>query len=239
MKTDRFSCLLVAAAGFTAILGASASALPRSNRGQSTFAPDKGTFTILVNGKAAGKETFELSPNGQNWLVRGTAEILGPNGAANSATRITGTLQLHADGTPVHYEWSTDGDKQASCAVNFDGLTASVEPHIPGAYPYSQQFTFNSQPIIVLDNNLYDQYGVLARLYDWSKKGVQTFSVLVPQEITAGTVTAESRGAQNIGGKKLEELYVRAEGNELSIFLDAERVVRISVPGANAEIVRE
>ena len=53
MRTNRFLPVLLAgaAAAVTAILGASASALPRSNRGQATFAPDKGTFTILVNGK--------------------------------------------------------------------------------------------------------------------------------------------------------------------------------------------
>lgn len=217
-------------------LAAAASAVPRPEPSPApVFAADKGTFAIRVNGKPAGKEEFEISPNGQDWVVRGSTEIP----AANGATHVTGTLHLRADGSPVQYDWSTDGEKQASCTVRFDGGTASIEPHIPGAYPYSQQFTFNSQPVIVLDNNLYDQYAVLARLYDWSKKGVQTFSVLVPQAITGGTLTAESLGSHDVGGKKLEELRVTTEGNELDLFLDGQRLVRINAPSANAEIIRD
>lgn len=208
---------------------------PRPTPPAVAFAADKGTFAINVNGKQVGKEDFEVAPNGQTWLVHSIAEIQ----AASGVTHITGNLEIRADGSPVQYEWSTDGDKRASCAVTFDGNKASIEPHIPGAYPYSQQLTFNSQPIVVLDNNLYDQYGILARLYNWSKKGVQTFSVLVPQEITGGTVTVESQGNREVGGKKLEELMVKTEGNEISVFFDGQHVVKISVPGANAEIVRQ
>ncbi len=94
--------------------------------------------------------------------------------------------------------------------------------------------------IAVLDNNLYYQYAVLARLYDRDKKGAQTFSVLVPQEMTPGSVTVESLGKQDVGsGKKLEELRVKTEDLEIDLFLDGERLVRIVAPSANAEILRD
>jgi hypothetical protein len=226
--------VLVASALMLGAVSGSSSA-PSVSPGTSVLAPDKGKFSILVNGKPVGTEEFETSPSGANWIVRDTSEIQ----AGSSVTRVTGTLELHADGTPVHYEWATEGGKKASSTVTFDGFTASVEPHTAGAYPYSQQFTFNSQPVIVLDNNLYDQYAVLARLYDRPKKGVQRFSVFVPQEITGGTVTVEFVGNQEAGGKKLEQLRVKTEDNEINLFLDGQRLVRIAVPGANAEIVRE
>ena len=92
----------------------------------------------------------------------------------------------------------------------------------------------------MLDNNLYYQYGVLARLYDREKKGVQTFAVLVPQELTPGSVTVESLGEQNSnGGKKLEELVVKTEDLEVDLFLDGARLERIVAPSTNAEIVRQ
>ena len=99
---------------------------------------------------------------------------------------VTGTLELRADGTPVRYEWSTQGTKKASASITFSGSTATIDLRVEGARPFTQQFTFNSPQIAILDNNLYHQYAVLARLYDWNKKGVQTFSVLVPQEMTPG-----------------------------------------------------
>ncbi len=92
---------------------------------------------------------------------------------------------------------------------------------------------------MVLDNNLYHQYIVLARLYDYDKRGPQTFSVLVPQELTPGTVTVESMGTQDIEGKKLEQLRVKTEDLEVNLFLDGQRLVRIAAPASNAEIIRQ
>jgi hypothetical protein len=105
--------------------------------------------------------------------------------------------------------------------------------------PYTQQLTFSSLPVAILDNNLYDQYAVLAGLYDWSKKGVQTFSVLVPQELTPGSVSVESLGKQDSDGKQMDELRVKTDDLEIDLFLDRGRLMRIAVPNAGAEIVRD
>ena len=200
------------------------------------FAPDKGKFKILVNGQPAGTEEFSLSANGGNWVARGNAEIQTPQGAAH----VTGNLELRPDGAPVRYEWTMQGAKKAASTIVFNGATANVELRMEGARPYTQQFTFNSDRVVVLDNNMYDQYAILARLYDWDKKGTQTFSVIVPQEMTPGSVTVESLGKQDSGnGEKFEQLRVKTEDIEISLFLDGQRLVRIVSPSANAEIVRE
>ena len=198
------------------------------------FTPDKGKFKILVNGQPAGTEEFSLSANGGNWIARGNAEIQTPQGA----TRVTGNLELRPDGVPVRYEWTMQGAKKASSTIVFNGATANVELRMEGARPYTQQFTFNSDRVVVLDNNMYDQYAILARLYDWDKKGAQTFSVIVPQEMTPGSVTVESLGKQDTG-EKLEQLRVKTEDIEINLFVDGQRLVRIVSPSANAEIVRE
>ena len=201
----------------------------------SVFVSDKGNFRIMVNGQQMGKEEFEINPDGGNWVAHGSSDIQAPDGA----THVSGTLQLRADGAPMHYEWSTTGKKKASATIDFSNLTATIELHLEGAHPYTEQFTFNTSPIIVLDNNLYHQYAVLARLYDRQKKGAQTFSVLVPQELTPGTITVESLGDQDVNGKKLEELTAKTEDLEVDLYLDNGRLVRIVAPSNNAEIIRE
>ena len=201
----------------------------------SALEPDKGRFRILVNGQQVGKEDFEIAASGDNWIARGATEI--QSGQTN--THVTGTLELRRDGTPVRYDWSTQGPKKASAAVIFEGMTATIELHMDNRRPFTQQFTFTSSRVAILDNNLNYQYAVLAELYDWSKKGPQTFPVLVPQELTPGTATVESMGKQDSGGKGLEELRVRTEDNEIDLYLDGARLVRIAVPSANAEVVRE
>jgi hypothetical protein len=203
----------------------------------SGFAPDKGTFKILVNGQQAGKEDFDIGPGGGSgdWIAHSASEITTPAGV----TSVTGTLEFRADGTPVRYEWSTQGSKKAAATVTFKGPVASMELRIPGARPFTQQLTFGSPLIVILDNNLYSQYAVLAHIYDWQKKGAQTFSVLVPQENTPGTITVESLGSQDVDGKKLDELSVKTEDLEIDVYLQGPRIARIVVPTANAEIVRQ
>jgi hypothetical protein len=207
-----------------------------ASKSSSVFAQDKGNFRILANGQQVGKEEFEINPSGGDWVAKGSSEIQ----TADGVTHVSGTLQLRADGTPVNYEWSTEGAKKASATIGFSGPTATIELRMEGRRPFTQQFTFNSPQIAVLDNNLYYQYAILARLYDSDKKGVQTFPVLVPQEMTPGSVAVESLGEQpSGGGKKLEELTVKTEDLEVDLFLDGGRLIRIVAPSNNAEIVRQ
>ncbi len=208
---------------------------PRTHALIAPLVADKGTFRILVSGQQIGKEEFTIAPNGSDWSAHGNTEIQSPKGN----THVTGSLVVHADGVPVHYEWSTQGAKKASATIGFAGVTATVELHLEGAKPFTQQFTFAAPLVVVLDDNLYYQYTFLARLYDWDKKGEQSFSVLVPQEMTPGTVTVDSMGEQVVNGQKVQELRVRTEDNEIDLFLDGPKLVRLVAPAANAEIIRE
>jgi hypothetical protein len=226
------TAMLVAAA----LMGIKTAAAAHSRAADtSLFSPETGSFRIMVNGQQVGKEEFRVLSNGANWFVRGATDIQSPKGS----THVTGTLVLQPDGTPIHYEWATQGAKKASAKVDFNGPVATIELHVGSAHPFTQQFTFPSARIAVLDNNLYDQYAILAHLYDWNKKGAQTFPVLVPQEMTPGSATVESMGKQDVDGKQLEELRVTTEDNEIDLYLDGSRLVRISVPSANAEIIRD
>lgn len=202
----------------------------------SILAEDKGKFRVLVSGAPAGQEQFSIAPDGVNWIARGNAEVQAPNAPS---TRVTGTLTLKPDGTPVKYEWTTQGAKKASATVDFAGGVATIELRIEGQKPFTQQFFFPSARILVLDNNLFHQYAIVARLYDWQKKGEQSFAVLVPQTMTPGAVKVEALGAQAVDGKQLELLRVKTEDLEVNLYLDNLRLVRIAVPASSAEVVRE
>jgi hypothetical protein len=221
---------IAALAGCLAFSSAIASA-----GGSSVFSPDHGKFKIMVNGAQAGEETFDLHPDGDNWVAHGVTEIQTSAGMA----RVTGNLVLRPDGTPVKYDWSTQGAQKAAAAITFNGPVASIDLHVEGKRPYTQQFTFASPNIAILDNNLYDQFGVLARLYNSQAGGEQTFPVLIPQALTPGSVTVNSLGPQDSGGQKLTELQVKTADLEVDLYLDGKKLVRIVSPSANAEILRE
>jgi hypothetical protein len=199
--------------------------------------PDKGKFSILLDGKTVGKEEFEISPNGAGWVAKGATQI---NAGDGPATQVTGNLTLQSNGAPMAYDWVSKADKTSSAHIIFANGIAKIALEVQGAQPYEQELTFNSPLIAVLDNNLYHHYAVLARIYDWSKRGPQTLPVLIPQEITPGTITAEATGSASSGGKTYEGLRVTTSDIEVLLLLDTNhRLMRLEVPAAKVAVVRD
>ncbi|MFI5096292.1 MAG: hypothetical protein ACHQIK_22965, partial [Candidatus Acidiferrales bacterium] len=154
----------------------------------SVFSPDKGKLNILLDGKSVGREEFEITSSGGGWIAKGTTTIKPPQGAAST---VTGTLTLQPDGAPISYEWTSQAEKNNGAHILFANGVAKITLQIQGAHAFEQDLSFGSPFIVVLDNNLYHQYAVLARVYDWAHRGTQSYSVLVPQELLPGTVTVD------------------------------------------------
>jgi len=209
---------------------------PVSSRSEGVLVQDKGKFRISVNGAQLGTEEFEIHPNGDRWIAQGTADIRPPGG---DQTHVISHLTLQPDGTPVSYDWSTQGTKKASAEIQFQNSIATIILHLENAKPFTQQFTFTTPLVAILDNNLYHQYAILARLYDREKKGKQSISILIPQEMTPGSVTVESVSPPG-GGNFAEELQVETSDLEVDLFLDAKgRLMKLTAPASNAEVVRQ
>lgn len=203
----------------------------------SIFAQDKGKFTIQLNGKSVGHEEFELGPSGGGWLARSTTDITPPDSAS---ARVTGSLTLQPDGAPISYEWTSQAEKTNGAHILFANGVAKITLQMQGARPFEQDMSFGSPLIAVLDNNLYYQYAVLARVYDWSKGGTQNLPVLVPQELTPGSVAVESAGSLSAGGKSYDGLRVASSDLEVLLYLDGRhRLMRLEVPSAKVAVIRD
>jgi hypothetical protein len=203
----------------------------------SVLVPDKGRLNILIDGKSIGREEFEITPNGETWVAKGTTKV-SMEGAP--ATTVTGSLTLAPDGSPLSYEWSSQTDKTNGAHIVFVNGIAKMTLEMQGARPFEQDLTFGTSRIAVLDNNLYHQYAVLARLYDWNSKGLQNFSVLIPQELTPGTITVTSVGSVNAAGKSYDGLKVVTTDIEMVLYLDPNhKLMRLEVPASKAAVVRE
>jgi hypothetical protein len=201
------------------------------------FAEDKGKLTIKLDGQTVGHEEFEIMPSAGGWLAKGNADI---KPSQSAASKVSGSLTLLPDGAPVSYEWTSQADTTNSANVVFVNGIAKMTLQMQGAHPYDQTFTFGTPLIAVLDNNLYHQYAVLARVYDWSKRGPQTFPVFIPQELMPGTITAEATGSATVGGKSYEGFRVTTADLEVDLFLDANhRMMRLEVPAAKVSVVRD
>lgn len=199
---------------------------------------DKGKLVIQLDGKTVGHEEFEIAPAEGGWVAKGTTEIKPDQGASQ---RITGTMVLQPDGAPISYEWTSQAEKKNGAHILFANGVAKITLEMQGASrPFEQDLTFNTTHVAVLDNNLYHQYAVLARVYDWSKRGEQTFPVLIPQELTPGSITVNYTGASNDKGKSYEGLRVTTSDLEVLLVLDSShRLMRLEVPSAKVAVVRE
>jgi len=203
----------------------------------SLFAPEKGKFNILLEGKSVGHEDFEIVASGGSWTAHGTTSIKPPEGPSST---VSGTLTLQPDGVPMTYEWSSQAEKSNSAHVVFANGVAKMTLQLQGARPFEQDLLFSSPLIVVLDNNLYYQYAVLARVFDWSKRGTQSFAVLIPQQLTPGTITVDSVGSVSAEGKSYEGLKVVTNDLEIALYLDGNhRLIRMEVPAAKVSVVRE
>jgi hypothetical protein len=236
MKTRRaFS--FVAFCAFVLALSLVANLSAQKNAAPSIFQPDKGKFNILLDGRSVGKEEFEIAPNGSGWVAKGTTEIKA-EGAPSE--QVTGNLTLQANGAPMAYDWISKSDKTNRAHITFANGIAKIALEVQGARPYEQDLSFSTPLVAVLDNNLYHHYAVLARIYDWSKRGPQTLPVLIPQEITPGSITTEATGSATSGGKTYEGLRVTTSDIEVLLLLDTNhRLMRLEVPSSKVAVVRE
>jgi hypothetical protein len=239
--------------GLAACAALSFAAQKKIAASSAVLAQDKGKFTIKLAGQTVGHEEFEIAPSGGGWLAKGTADIKPPEGAAS---KVTGSLTLQPDGAPISYDWTAQTDKTNGAHVLFANGIARITLQMQGARPctaaeiadphrtqpcfFEQDLSFNTPLIAVLDNNLYHQYAVLARIYDWSKGGAQTFAVLIPQELTPGSVKVLSAGTATADGKTYESLKVSSSDLEILLLLDnTHRLIRLEVPDAKVSVIRE
>ena len=234
----RMSRTLVAAGLMLAALGAVMLArADKKGPAGSVLVSDKGKLNILIDGRSIGREEFEIAPNGDNWIAKGSTKV---SMEGSPATTVTGALTLAPDGSPLSYEWTSQADKTNGAHIVFENGVAKMTLQMQGARPFEQDLTFGTPHIAVLDNNLYHQYAVLARLYDWNRKGSQSFPVLIPQELTPGTISLESVGAVSTDGKSYEGLKVITTDIEMVLYLDSNhKLMRLEVPASKAAVVRE
>jgi hypothetical protein len=171
--------------------------------------------------------------DGDVWVAKGSTDLKVPSAGE---MKTSGELRLTADGTPLKYQWSSESPKNASGAVTFANNAAKCSLTVGAADPFLRDFQFADSHVVVLDNNLYYQYAVLARVYDWAAAGEQNFHVVIPQDMIPGTVKVQLQPANG----PLSELVVTTPDIEIHLFCDSNhRMVRLEVPSSKVVVDRE
>lgn len=212
----------------------------KSDKKASAENSERGVFLVFAGGKSLGSERFEITTSPDGTEARADLQLSAGGQTSTQKAR----LSLGPAGLPRSYEWDEETPKKAFVRVRFSESKADVEFPVEGGSVDLREFFFPTPDVVVLDNNVFHHFIFLLRHYDFAKGGRQTVNILIPQEVLPGTVDLQARGSEEVmvgsAKRRLERVEVMSTDNEISVWVDEQkRVVKIGVPQAGVEVVRE
>jgi hypothetical protein len=209
---------------------------------------DSGSFGVFVRGQRVVTETFSVQQEDGVSIIKTHLQEAGTSGEGQRSE-----MRLTSAGELLRYEW-TNGTGSLSVTPNNEFLVEKIASG-PSAKPAEQPFLMPNTSVI-LDNNFFIHREVLAWRYlgadchpDASgMKCSQSdeYGVLVPQDRISIRVRMELVGREKvmIRGAERELLRLNLKGDEFSWALwvddkDQFKLIRVSIPDANTEVVRD
>jgi len=237
--------------GWAALMLISAFVLHAKEQGGQTV--DAGSFGIFVNGQRVVTETFTIQQGASGNVVNSELREEGTKDKVSQSSQ----MQLTGSGELIRYNWHelSPGKTQLELLPNDQFLIERVTTN-PGEKPAEQPFLLPSSTV-VLDNNFFIHRELLAWRYlgqncknDSGKVQCPTspisFGTIVPQDRLSMRVTLEPVGKEKIqvrgAERELARFNLKFEGGEWAMWLDDQdhyKVVKISIPSENTEVVRD
>jgi len=211
---------------------------------------DSGSFGVFIRGQRVITESFHIEQ--QNGLSIIKAQI---KDAATSSTVQKSELEITSSGELIRYDWSQDSGGSLTVLPNNDFLIERITTSATGK-PAEQPFLMPTTSMI-LDNNFFVHREVLVWRYlaaDCSteggnlkcQQGPVEFGTLVPQDRTSMRVRVELVGKEKVSirGTERELLRVNLTGEsfEWALWIDPQdqgKLIRVSIPADNTEVVRD
>jgi hypothetical protein len=208
---------------------------------------DSGSFGVFVGGKRVATEKFDIQQRGD---VSVASSELRTEESGNKSSQ-SAELQMSANGDLVRYIWK-DSRGQAVVEPAHEFLVEHIsagdnKPHdTPFLLPHST---------VILDDYSFAQRQILAWRYLASVcstedgrlgcKGERAqFGILIPQQQSAGSVYLTLKGKEKVSirgaERELNRIDLETESGEWAMwFDDSNKLVRILVPSANTEVLRD
>jgi hypothetical protein len=209
---------------------------------------DSGSFAVLVKGQRVLTETFTIQQESGLSVVKAQ---LRQNGASSPTQNME--LRMTTAGELIRYDWN-DGNSSLVVTPNNEFLIEKITT-AASSKPAEQPFLMPNTSAI-LDNNFFVQREVLAWRYLASAcsneggnlkcKPGDEYGALVPQDRTSLRVRVEMVGREKvtIRGAERNLLRLNLKGDEFAwaVWLDDKdqfKLVRVSIPDDNTEVIRE
>lgn len=243
----RSSSLLFAMLG---LLLAAVPPLHAGNDRKDTRAVDSGSYSIFVNGRRVGTETFSIHQGADFSLASAEVKIEGPAGTAAQSSE----LEIGSNGDLRRYQWRELSPGKAQTVVEYkDQFLIERVADTPGGKAREMAFLLPPSTV-VLDDNFFTHRQVLLWRYLATVCGPRIkgpckldrgqFGVLVPRQQATSSVAMEYKGKEKVvirgAQRELDRFNLQSEGVAWALWLDADyKLLRILVPSENVEVVRD
>jgi hypothetical protein len=204
---------------------------------------DQGSFRILFNGEQIGEERFQIVADASNFKAFAEIHLTVEREKDKATFTIKPLLQFKKTFEPISYQvLQESGANRMKAQVNFKpGRSEAIYETDRQKDPREIEL---KPDVLVLDDNVFHHYILLARRYDFLKGGVQEFPAFIPQQFLAGTVSVEDKGMEKValGGSpvSLQHLFVDSGELQFSLWLnERHELLKISVPKSNVDVVRQ
>lgn len=241
--------ILLAVLMFFAVLEMRTSfAGPKDKKGAQVV--DAGVFDIFVNGKRVGTETFHIEQRTDVSVA--SSEIKVEDGGSKADQ--TSEMQVAPDGALKLYTWhSMAPQKEESVLEPKDQFLVE---HLTSADQKKRDVPYILPPsTVILDDNFFSQREVLVWRYlaqgCMIKDGMRTcgpghFGTLAPRQHAPGHAVMEVMGRDKIAVKGVEQevnkIKLDSDGVQWLLWVEDNypyKVLRMTIPSENIEIVRE
>ena len=219
-----------------------------STKNKSAIAPllysgnESGSFRIMFGGEEIGLEKFEITEGADGIRATGEIRLTVEREGSKVTFLIHPLLHFSRFFEPISYEVTQEsGPNRTKAQVNFkEGGSEAV--YESGKEKESRQINLKKD-VTVLDDNVFHQYIILAKRYDFQKGGIQELSAFVPQQFIAGGVSISDKGLASVEvGKntmKLQHLLVDTGELQISLWLNEKHdLLKLAVPKSNVEVIR-
>jgi hypothetical protein len=204
---------------------------------------ESGTFRIYFGGAEIGQEKFQITESGSSVKASAETRLTIEREKEKVSFLIRPVLEFSRFFEPVSYEIGQEsGPNKTKARITFKGAKSDAI-YESGKETDARQIDLQKD-VLVLDDNVFHQYIILARRYDFAKGGVQEFSAFVPQQFIAGGVSISDKGMEAVQvlnqNLKLQHLLVDTGELQISLWLDDKHSLRkLAVPKSGVEVVRE
>jgi hypothetical protein len=222
----------------------------KDQKGAGSKVWDSGSFGIFVNGKRIGTEKFSIEQRTPEMSVA-SSEITVDDGHS----RITQTAEMHVSpkGELLSYVWKgLSPQKEQSTVEPKDQLLVE---HVVPANEKKMDVPYILPPsTVILDDNFFSQRELLVWRYlatgcvmkpnEGRMCSPSHFGILVPHQHIPASALMELTGREKISIKgqeqELNKFKIDSDGVVWNLWVnDDYKVIKITVPSGNVEVVRD